>query len=54
MAEKYGDMNKTFPIANMATTNSFFVGTYAGITEEKMNYVKKVVDNFFKEIVGEN
>jgi len=28
MAEKYGDMKETFPVANLATTNSFFVGTY--------------------------
>jgi len=48
MAKKYGDLNKTFPVANLATTSSFFVGTYAGITEEKMNYIKKVVDSFFK------
>jgi len=48
MAKKYGNLNETFPIANLATTSSFFVGTYAGITEEKMNYIKKVVDSFFK------
>ena len=50
MAKKYGDLNKTFPVANLATTSSFFVGTYAGITEEKMNYIKKIVDSFFKKI----
>ena len=54
MAEKYGNLNETFPIANLATTSSFFVGTYAGITEEKMNYIKKVVDSFFKTIVEKN
>ena len=54
MAEKYGDLNKTFPIANLATTNSFFVGTYAGITEEKMNYIKKVVDRFFEKALETN
>jgi CDP-6-deoxy-D-xylo-4-hexulose-3-dehydrase len=54
MAKKYGNLNETFPIANLATTSSFFVGTYAGITEEKMNYIKKVVDSFFKTIVEKN
>jgi len=49
MAKKYGDLDKTFPVANIATTNSFFIGTYAGITKEKMSYIKKVVDGFFKK-----
>lgn len=40
---------ENFPIANYATLNSFFLGTYAGITEEKMNYIEKCVDDFFKQ-----
>ena len=50
MAEPYGDMNEVFPNAQLVTTNSFFLGTYVGITEEKMEYIKKVVDDFFQEI----
>ena len=36
-----------FPVANLATRNSIFLGTYIGITEEKCNYIKTVVDKFF-------
>ena len=48
MASEYGDLNSAFPIAQLVTTNSFFLGTYIGLTEEKMNYIKKSVDSFFK------
>ena len=40
-----------FPVANIATRNSIFLGTYIGITEEKCNYIKTVVDNFFNNIL---
>jgi len=49
MAEPYGDMSETFPNAQLVTTNSFFLGTFAGLTDEKMQYIKKVVDDFFSE-----
>lgn len=39
-----------FPVANLCTSNSIFLGTYIGITEEKCNYIKNVVDNFFTNI----
>jgi CDP-6-deoxy-D-xylo-4-hexulose-3-dehydrase len=48
MADEYGDMNLTFPNAQLVTTNSFFLGTYAGLTEDKLNYIKSIVDDFFK------
>ena len=51
LSEEYGNMNETFPVAQLVTTNSFFLGTFIGITEEKMQYIKKSVDSFFKEIV---
>lgn len=38
-----------FPIANYATLNSFFLGTYKGITDDMMEYIGQTVDNFFKE-----
>ena len=50
LAEEYGDMNKTFPNAQLVTTNSFFLGTYVGLTEDKMDYIKKAVDSFFEGI----
>ena len=48
---KYKNLSKAFPVARLVTTNSFFLGTYAGLTEEKMNYIKVNVDRFFKEMV---
>lgn len=39
-----------FPVANHATLNSFFLGTFAGLTYDKMNYIKSVVDNFFDKL----
>jgi len=47
----YGSLDKTFPVAHLVTTNSFFLGTFAGITDEKLDYIKKVVDVFFEEKV---
>jgi CDP-6-deoxy-D-xylo-4-hexulose-3-dehydrase len=48
MADKYGDLNKLFPVAQKVTTDCFFMGTFIGITEEKISYIKETVDNFFK------
>ena len=50
MASEYGNLNKAFPVASLVTTNSFFLGTFKGLTEEKLNYIKQVVDDFFGEI----
>ena len=50
MAEQYGDLSKSFPVARLVTTNSFFLGTFAGLTDEKMAYIKKSVDAFFEDI----
>jgi CDP-6-deoxy-D-xylo-4-hexulose-3-dehydrase len=48
LAGEYGDLKKAFPIASLSASNSFFLGTFAGLTEEKLDYVKKVVDDFFR------
>lgn len=50
MAPEYGDLNKAFPVAGLVTTNSFFLGTFKGLTSEKLDYIKQVVDDFFGEI----
>lgn len=50
MADEYGDMDKVFPNAKIVTTNSFFLGTYAGLTNEKLMYIKSIVDDFFRGI----
>jgi CDP-6-deoxy-D-xylo-4-hexulose-3-dehydrase len=43
-----GDMD-CFPVANLVTTNSFFLGTFIGITDEKLEYIEGVVNSFFEE-----
>ncbi len=50
MSEGYGNMDETFANAQLVTTNSFFLGTYAGLTEEKLNYIKRSVDKFFRSL----
>ena len=47
-ANKYDNLKERFPNAHTATVDTFFVGTFAGITEEKMEYISRVVDNFFE------
>jgi CDP-6-deoxy-D-xylo-4-hexulose-3-dehydrase len=48
MAEEYGDLNEAFPIAQQVTINSFFLGTFIGLTDEKLQYIKESVDSFFE------
>ena len=50
MAAEYGDIQKTFPVATKITLDSFFLGTFIGITNEQMDYIEEVVDRFFEEI----
>ena len=51
IAEPYGNLTAMFPVASLVTTNSFFLGTFIGLTEEKLAYIKKVVDGFFEAII---
>tara|TARA_R100000687_G_scaffold81853_2_gene79662 strand:+ start:55 stop:1398 length:1344 start_codon:yes stop_codon:yes gene_type:complete len=46
LATPYKNINKRFPNAALVTTNSLFLGTFKGITEEKLNYISEVVDSF--------
>ena len=41
---------ESFSVANLVTFNSFFLGTFIGLTDEKIAYIKEVVDSFFKGI----
>jgi len=50
MAQEHGDMNMKFPNAQLVTTNSFFLGTYKGLTDEKLDYIEKTVNNFFESV----
>tara|TARA_Y100000310_G_scaffold252673_2_gene259409 strand:+ start:3786 stop:5144 length:1359 start_codon:yes stop_codon:yes gene_type:complete len=50
LAQEYDDLPERFPVAHLVTSNSVFVGTYAGVTDDKMRHVKNVTDEFFKKI----
>tara|TARA_Y100000310_G_scaffold337645_1_gene425266 strand:+ start:1760 stop:3130 length:1371 start_codon:yes stop_codon:yes gene_type:complete len=52
LSEGYGDLRETFPNAHIATTNSMFLGTFIGIGEEKLAYIKRTVDNFFDTLMN--
>jgi CDP-6-deoxy-D-xylo-4-hexulose-3-dehydrase len=42
------DPKTKYPNATKATTNTFFLGTSPVITEEQIDYIELIVDNFFK------
>lgn len=46
IAKEYKDLNNEFPIARKVTKDTFFLGTFAGITEEKLDYIEQVVEKF--------
>lgn len=48
LAKKYGNLVERFPVAHQVTFNSFFLGTFAGLTEEKLDYIETNVESFFK------
>ena len=48
---KYPNLTKSFPIAAVVTNYSFFLGTFAGLTDEKISYIKKIVDRFFGSVL---
>ncbi len=47
IASKYDNLQEQFPIAHKVTFNSFFLGTYIGINDEKLEYIEKVLKDFF-------
>jgi len=49
LTENSANLREEFPNAHIVTENSFFLGTFAGITDEKLQYIKQVVDEFFAE-----
>ena len=48
LAKDHADVKAEFPIAHKVTFDTFFLGTFAGITDEKLNHIKEAVDEFFK------
>ena len=47
LRNEFDNLEKLFPNADLVTTNSMFLGTYIGITDEKVLYIKSIVDEFF-------
>jgi len=43
------DLGKEFPVAKKVTTDCFFLGTFIGLTEEKIDYIGEKLDSLFKE-----
>lgn len=46
LAKEVTNINLTFPVANKVTKDTFFLGTFAGITDEKIEYIEKTIDSF--------
>ena len=49
-ASKYNNLREEFPNAYRATVGSFFLGTFIGITDEKIKYIEEVTDEFFRNL----
>jgi len=43
------DVVKKYPNARKVTTDTFFLGTSPVISDEQLNYISSIVDNFFKQ-----
>jgi CDP-6-deoxy-D-xylo-4-hexulose-3-dehydrase len=41
------DLEALYPVARKVTTDSFFLGTFIGLTDEKMKYIESAVGDFF-------
>jgi CDP-6-deoxy-D-xylo-4-hexulose-3-dehydrase len=45
------DLVEKYPNAHFATSSSVFLGTFIGYTQEKLDYIKKCVDEFMSTMV---
>ena len=45
------DLQEKFPVARKVTMDSFFLGTFIGITDEHLNYVENAVDEFMESML---
>ena len=46
LAEDYDDPRTEFPVATKSTVDTFFMGVWPGMTDEQLDYIEKVVDDF--------
>jgi CDP-6-deoxy-D-xylo-4-hexulose-3-dehydrase len=49
LAKEHTDPRNTFPIATKTTLDTFFLGVYPGITDEQLDYIETVVDEFINK-----
>ena len=42
------DLDKEFPVAKKVTADCFFLGTFIGLTEEKIDYIEEKLDSLLK------
>jgi CDP-6-deoxy-D-xylo-4-hexulose-3-dehydrase len=52
LAGPYGNLEETFPVAAKVTHDSFFLGTFHGLTTEKLDYIEASVKEFFDRPAG--
>lgn len=48
-AAEYENPREQFPVATKTTIDTFFLGVYPGITDEQLDYVEQVLDNFISQ-----
>jgi CDP-6-deoxy-D-xylo-4-hexulose-3-dehydrase len=49
LAKEHTDPRNTFPIATKTTLDTFFLGVYPGITDEQLDYIETVVEEFINK-----
>lgn len=45
-ANKYTNISTQFPVATKCTIDTFFLGVYAGITDQQLDYIETILDKF--------
>jgi CDP-6-deoxy-D-xylo-4-hexulose-3-dehydrase len=50
LAANYENPKEQFPIATKSSKDTFFMGVYPGLTEEQLDYIEVVVDEFFQNL----
>lgn len=46
LAKEYKDPRNEFPIATKTTLDTFFLGVYPGITDQQIDYIEQVIEEF--------
>ena len=46
----FGDISKDYPVAMTTSKNGFFIGCHQDLTQDDLEYVVQVFDDFLKEL----